>query len=104
MAPFPSDAGLPAIGHHRGMSSAAEISSLSSTLSELHDRVTALAESSLASGDEDMAHELIAVERALGRGAPAPPPFHSGPGPGRRPLSSPPRPRTGPQPGPLQTA
>ena len=52
--------------HHRGMTSAAEISSLSSTLSELHDRVTALAESSLASGDEDMAHELIAVERALG--------------------------------------
>jgi hypothetical protein len=57
---------VPAIGHHRGMSSAAEISSLSSTISELHDRVTALAESSLASGDEDMAHELIAVERALG--------------------------------------
>ncbi len=54
------------MGHHRGMTSAAEISSLSSTLSELHDRVTALAESSLASGDEDMAHELIAVERALG--------------------------------------
>jgi hypothetical protein len=52
--------------HHRGMTSAAEISSLSSTLAELHDRVTALAESSLASGDEDMAHELIAVERALG--------------------------------------
>jgi hypothetical protein len=52
--------------HHRGMTSAAEISSLSSTLSELHDRVTALAENSLASGDEDMAHELIAVERALG--------------------------------------
>ncbi len=48
------------------MSSAAEISSLSSTLAELHDRVTALAESSLASGDEDMAHELIAVERSLG--------------------------------------
>ena len=54
------------MGHHRGMTSAAEISSLSSTLAELHDRVTALAESSLASGDEDMAHELIAVERALG--------------------------------------
>ena len=48
------------------MTSAAEISSLSSTLAELHDRVTALAESALASGDEDMAHELIAVERALG--------------------------------------
>jgi hypothetical protein len=61
-----SDAGLLVIGHHRGMSSTAEISSLSSTLSELHDRVTALAESSLASGDEDVSHELIAVERALG--------------------------------------
>jgi hypothetical protein len=54
------------MGHHRGMTSTAEISSLSSTLAELHDRVTALAESSLANGDEDMAHELIAVERALG--------------------------------------
>ena len=56
----------PLMRHHQGMTSAAEISSLSSTLAELHDRVTALAESSLASGDEDMAHELIAVERALG--------------------------------------
>ncbi len=57
---------LPTIGHHRVMSSAAEISSLSSTLAELHERVTALAESALASGDEDMAHELISVERSLG--------------------------------------
>jgi hypothetical protein len=54
------------MSHHRGMTSTAEISSLSSTLAELHDRVTALAENALASGDEDMAHELIAVERALG--------------------------------------
>ena len=54
------------VGDHGGMTSAAEISSLSSTLSELHDRVTALAESALATGDEDMAHELIGVERALG--------------------------------------
>jgi phage shock protein A len=44
----------------------AEISSLSSTLAELHDRVTAMAESALARGDEDMAHELISVERSLG--------------------------------------
>lgn len=58
--------GVPRMGHHRGMSSAAEISSLSSSLTELHQRVTDLAESALASGDEDMAHELIAVERALG--------------------------------------
>jgi phage shock protein A len=54
------------MGHHRGMSTAAEISSLSSTLEELHDRVTAMAEGALARGDEDMAHELIAVERSLG--------------------------------------
>lgn len=52
--------------HHRDMSTAAEISSLSSTLQELHERVTAMAESALARGDEDMAHELIAVERSLG--------------------------------------
>ena len=52
--------------HHQGMSSAAEISSLSSTLKELHDRVTSMAESAVARGDEDMAHELFAVERALG--------------------------------------
>jgi len=55
-----------AIGHHRGVSTAAEISSLSSTLQELHDRVTALAESALARGDEETAHELISVERSLG--------------------------------------
>ena len=65
MPPGPADRPA-AIGHHRGMSSAAEISSLSSTLAELHERVTAMAEGALASGDEDMAHELIAVERSLG--------------------------------------
>jgi phage shock protein A len=54
------------MSHHRGMSTAAEISSLSSTLQELNERVTAMAESALARGDEDMAHELIAVERSLG--------------------------------------
>jgi uncharacterized protein with PhoU and TrkA domain len=48
------------------MSGAAEISSLTSSLAELHQRVTDLAESALASGDEDTAHELIAVERSLG--------------------------------------
>ena len=48
------------------MSTAAEISSLTSTLQELNERVTAVAEGALARGDEDMAHELIAVERALG--------------------------------------
>jgi hypothetical protein len=48
------------------MTSAAEISSLSSTLKELNDRVSAMAESALATGDEDMSRELFAVERALG--------------------------------------
>ena len=48
------------------MSTSAEISSLTSTLHELHQRVTAMAEGALARGDEDMAHELIAVERSLG--------------------------------------
>ncbi len=54
------------MGHHLGMTSAAEISSLSSTLKELNDRVTSLAESAQAKGDQDMAHELFAVERSLG--------------------------------------
>ena len=54
------------MGHHRGMSTAAEISSLTSSLAELHERVTAMAESALAGGDEETAHELIAVERSLG--------------------------------------
>jgi outer membrane murein-binding lipoprotein Lpp len=54
------------MGHHSGMTSAAEISSLSSTLQELNDRVTSLAESAQATGDQDMAHELFAVERSLG--------------------------------------
>jgi phage shock protein A len=48
------------------MSTAAEISSLSSTLAELNERVTAMAESALERGDEDMAQELISVERSLG--------------------------------------
>jgi hypothetical protein len=48
------------------MPSDAELSSLSSTLKELNDRVSALAESAVAGGDEDMARELFAVERALG--------------------------------------
>lgn len=48
------------------MTSVAEISSLSSTLKELNDRVSSMAEAALATGDEDMARELFAVERALG--------------------------------------
>jgi hypothetical protein len=48
------------------MASDAELSSLSSTLKELNDRVSAMAETAQASGNEDMARELFAVERALG--------------------------------------
>ena len=48
------------------MTSAAEISSLSSSLKELHERVTAMAEGAQSSGNEEMAHELFAVERSLG--------------------------------------
>ncbi|MGO8863530.1 MAG: hypothetical protein ACLQRH_22625 [Acidimicrobiales bacterium] len=48
------------------MTSAAELSSLSSTLQELHERVTAMAESAQSYGNEDMARELFSVERALG--------------------------------------
>ncbi len=54
------------IGHDQGMSSAAELSSLSSSWRSCTDRVTAMAEGALNQGDEDMAHELIAVERSLG--------------------------------------
>jgi hypothetical protein len=48
------------------MTSMAELSSLSSTLKELNDRVSAMAEAAQADGKEDMARELFAVERALG--------------------------------------
>lgn len=44
----------------------AELSSLTSTLKELHDRVTVMAEAAQSSGNEDMARELFAVERSLG--------------------------------------
>jgi hypothetical protein len=48
------------------MTSVAELSSLASTLQDLNDRVSAMAESAQASGNEDMARELFAVERSLG--------------------------------------
>jgi hypothetical protein len=48
------------------MTSEAELSSLSSTLKELNDRVSSMAETAQASGNEDMARELFAVERSLG--------------------------------------
>jgi phage shock protein A len=48
------------------MTSVAELSSLSSTLQELHDRVSGMAETAQAGGNEDLARELFAVERSLG--------------------------------------
>jgi phage shock protein A len=66
------------------MSTAAEISSLTSTLQELNERVTAMAEGALSRGDEDMAHELIAVERSLGGALRRLRRFAKGQGPGRR--------------------
>ena len=47
------------------MTTVAELSSLSSTLKELYDRVSTMAESAQANGSEDMARELFAVERSL---------------------------------------
>jgi hypothetical protein len=47
------------------MTSVAELSSLASTLKELNDRVSVMAESAQSSGNEDMARELFAVERSL---------------------------------------
>jgi phage shock protein A len=47
------------------MTTVAELSSLSSTLQELHDRVTTMAEAAQSGGNEDMARELFAVERSL---------------------------------------
>jgi hypothetical protein len=48
------------------MTSKAELSSISSSLKEMHERVTALAEAAASGGDSDSAHELFAVERTLG--------------------------------------
>jgi hypothetical protein len=55
----------PALGHHRGVTTRAELSSLTSTLDELTRRVTALAEQAQAREDEVVAAELFGVERAL---------------------------------------
>jgi hypothetical protein len=53
------------LGHHQEMTTVAELSSLSSTLQELHDRVSTMAETAQGGGNEDMARELFAVERSL---------------------------------------
>jgi len=48
------------------MASGAELSALTSSLRELNERVTSMAEAARDAGQEDLAHELFAVERALG--------------------------------------
>lgn len=47
------------------MPSRAELSSLSSALADVTRRITEQAEDAQRAADEDMAHELFAVERAL---------------------------------------
>jgi hypothetical protein len=47
------------------MASRAELSALVSALEEVTRRVTAVAESTHASKDEELAHELFRVERSL---------------------------------------
>ncbi|MDA8058601.1 MAG: hypothetical protein M0032_11640 [Actinomycetota bacterium] len=47
------------------MTSRAELSSLSSALAEVARRITEQAEAAQRAADEDTAHELFAVERAL---------------------------------------
>ncbi len=53
------------VGHHREVTTRAELSSLTSTLDELTRRVTALAEQARAGEEDDLAAELFGVERAL---------------------------------------
>jgi hypothetical protein len=53
------------VGHHRRVTSRAELSSLTSTLDELTRRVTSLADQARAVEEEDLAAELFGVERAL---------------------------------------
>jgi hypothetical protein len=59
---------LAGMGHHFEMplsNDLAELSSLSSTLSELTDRVSAIAEGARDRGEEGLAIELFAAERSL---------------------------------------
>lgn len=55
----------PPLGHHRGVTARAELSSLTSTLDELTRRVTALAERAQGERDDELATALFAVERSL---------------------------------------
>ena len=51
--------------HHLSMTVRAELSSLTSTLTELTRRVVDLAESARDDGDAETANDLFGVERAL---------------------------------------
>ncbi len=53
------------MGHHSGVTTLGEVSSITTLLNELSERVTALAEHAHESGDDDTAFELFAVERSL---------------------------------------
>jgi hypothetical protein len=52
-------------GHHLTMTVRAELSSLTSSLTEITRRVVDLAESARGDGEADMANELFGVERSL---------------------------------------
>lgn len=52
------------MGHHREMTTRAELGSLATTLEELTRRVSSLAEGAGA-GEEDLATELFGIERSL---------------------------------------
>jgi hypothetical protein len=53
------------VGHDRTMVHRSELSALHSSLDEASRRVTSIAESARDEGDDDLAAELFAVERAL---------------------------------------
>jgi hypothetical protein len=55
----------PTVGHHRRVRRPSELSSLTASLQELTDRITATAERARDAGDEELAQELFAVERGL---------------------------------------
>jgi hypothetical protein len=53
------------ICHHQGVTDFAELNSLASSLSELTERITQIGENAHRHGDDELAGELFAVERAL---------------------------------------
>lgn len=64
----PSSAGSHAygvLGHHRGMVTRGELSSLASSLDDLSRRITRAAEEESTAGRDGTATELFGVERAL---------------------------------------